>query len=59
MTNTIDGDVMENATAALCALDQNAIGDVHTVTLTLDGASGRVRMTVESARYNDVVLEIE
>lgn len=56
--DSIDADVLEQASQLLATLDENALGYVHTVTLTLDGHSGGCLMKVESARAGDVTLVI-
>jgi glutamine cyclotransferase len=56
--DTIDAAVMTKAAEFLDTLDPSKVGEVHTVTVTLDGHTGGCRMTVENSLADDVWFDI-
>lgn len=47
MTYTIDSSVMAAATIALAEVEDTFAGDIHTVTLTLNGQHGGADLLIE------------
>jgi len=54
--DSINQDVLTKAGEMLAALDPAQTGEIHTVTLTLDGHSGGCQVTVECSLSSDVVF---
>lgn len=56
--DSIARNTMEKAGEALDALDLSKLGQIHTVTVTLDGRTGNAMVTVESMLTGDLVFQV-
>lgn len=57
--DSIDHDTLVKAGEMIAVLDRTEIGDIHTVTLTVDNHTGECRVRVESAAAGDILLLIQ
>lgn len=49
---------MQQAGEAIDALDLSKLGQIHTVTVVLDGRTGNAMVTVESILSGDLVFQV-